>query len=131
MERRLAKVVTINEGTVHNFASNDGKAIMVQPMNESVKQLQYLGPNNLKENNSMAGAGTSSQTEKVMPKKHSRIEDIEEEQNTNRLEPMQVEEGLQTLRTEAAGSNLTKQQNPLFDVNVVLAGPENQACQKK
>jgi hypothetical protein len=45
MERRLIKVVTIYEGTVHNFASNDGKTIMVQPMNESVKQLQYLSTN--------------------------------------------------------------------------------------
>jgi hypothetical protein len=64
----------------------------------------------------MAGAGTSSQTEKVMPKKRSRIADIEEEQNTNMLEPMQVEDG--RVMTGAAGSNITMQQNPLFDVNV-------------
>jgi hypothetical protein len=64
----------------------------------------------------MAGAGTSSQTEKVMPKKRSRIADIDEEQNTNMLEPMQVEDG--RVMTGAAGSNITMQQNPLFDVNV-------------
>jgi hypothetical protein len=51
-----------------------------------------------------------------MPKKRSRIADIDEEQNTNMLEPMQVEDG--RVMTGAAGSNITMQQNPLFDVNV-------------
>jgi hypothetical protein len=103
-------------------------------MNMMVHNNSYLGPKNNQSQLLLVG-GSSAESSGAAPKKRPRNDTdmlTKEGVITSKApsnEVMQVEEVIST--TMVAEADIIMQQNPLFDVNNVMAGPDYQACQKK
>jgi 14-3-3 protein epsilon len=93
-----------------------------------------LGPNKLPPQLLLEGT-SSNPSKELVPKKRPRQdkdilnqEEIIKSKAPN-MDEMQVEPT--HAATGVAENDIIMQQNPLFDVNIVMAGPGHQACQKK
>jgi NOL1/NOP2/fmu family ribosome biogenesis protein len=79
--------------------------------------------------------GTSDTlNQEVVPKKRARKDkemlDKEDAAISKASHKNDMQVDTESAATRVAGSDITMQQNPLFDVNIVMAGPGHQACQK-
>jgi hypothetical protein len=73
--------------------------------------------------------------QEVVPKKRARKDkemlDKEDAAISKASHKNDMQVDTESAATGVAGSDIIMQQNPLFDVNIVMAGPGHQACQKK
>ncbi|CAJ2630000.1 unnamed protein product [Trifolium pratense] len=98
-------------------------AIITSPKHMLPNNASSLGLTMIPYQKLLKGEATSIQAEEGVPKKRPRNE------NEMLNQDMQVDEEITA--TRVAEADIIMQKNPLFDVNIVMAGPAHQACQKK
>jgi hypothetical protein len=124
----------INPGNKEQTGSSNQPQLMVTNTRLNALQLNALSTNihggYIQNTNSTTASKLLLNGPESVPKKRSRVDNGFEDNAEDIIDAtMQVDAVAEA--SGAGGTNITMQQNPLFDVNVVMAGPENQACQQK